>query len=147
MKLTDEILVNIERKNRTYKKYDGKGLYVEIPASGNLRWRLRYTVMGKADTSVSLGIYPTVSIDDARAKACEILEWLAAGIDPLEYLKSTQPKQEVNKEAKIKVAKIKKESRIDSLELRIAELEERLCVVRETIKDILYAPTPLKDVS
>lgn len=61
----------------------GRGLYL-LPAensTGRRWWRLDYTLEGKRKT-LSLGVYPDVSVDDAGDAAGAIRVQLADGIDP-----------------------------------------------------------------
>lgn len=44
---------------------DAKGLTVEIPTAGALRWRLRYRFAGKAKM-LCLGRYPDLKLTDTR---------------------------------------------------------------------------------
>lgn len=79
--LTDEELLTCPRKPKTYKLFDGHGLFVEVPPKGNLRWRWRYT-FDKKDKKLSVGIYPETSIHAARIKRDELARILQTGVDP-----------------------------------------------------------------
>lgn len=79
--LTDEILLTSPRKTKLYKLFDGDGLFIEKPATGNMRWRFRYTFQGR-DKKLSVGIYPETSIMDARMKADQLRALIKDGIDP-----------------------------------------------------------------
>ena len=57
------------------------GLSIEVPLSGNLRWRFRYRIAGKLKM-LSLGTYPAVTIADARKRLHAMREQVAQGIDP-----------------------------------------------------------------
>src|SRR3569623_3388412 len=52
--------------NKLRKLADGGGLYLWVHADGRKNWRLRYYMAGKEKT-LSLGVYPKVSLKDARA--------------------------------------------------------------------------------
>lgn len=60
---------------------DGGGLYLLPGTSGRHGWRLDYRHLGKRNT-LSMGVYPDVSLADARAKRDEARKLVAAGIDP-----------------------------------------------------------------
>lgn len=81
MRLTDEDLLTAPYKAKPYKIYDGRGLLAEIPTSGHIRWRLKYRFGGK-EKKLSLGVYPTVSIEQARARCEQMRDILEKGIDP-----------------------------------------------------------------
>ena len=49
---------------------DGRGLWLRIRGNGAKSWALRYTFRGKAHT-MSLGTYPEVTLEAARARALE----------------------------------------------------------------------------
>src|SRR3569832_2956925 len=50
---------------RVRKLADGRGLYLWVHADGQKYWRLRYWLAGK-EKSLSLGVYPEVSLKEAR---------------------------------------------------------------------------------
>lgn len=50
------------------KLYDGNGLFLWVYEDGRKYWRLRYRIHGK-EKSISLGVYPDVSLSEAREKA------------------------------------------------------------------------------
>jgi integrase len=79
---------------------DGSGLYLSIVKAGSASWLFRYMVAGKAHT-IGLGGYPKVSLKFARAKAQEVRDSLAQGIDP------SLAKKEVARQQKIAMAKAK----------------------------------------
>jgi hypothetical protein len=60
---------------------DGGGLYLSLTKAGSASWLFRYMVAGKAH-AIGLGGYPKVSLKFARAKAQEVRDSLAQGIDP-----------------------------------------------------------------
>ncbi len=66
---------------KMYKLFDGGGLYLEVPVKQSKRWRIKYRFDGKEKT-LSLGIYPNVSLKSARTKREKIKQLLDTGIDP-----------------------------------------------------------------
>nr|WP_257721629.1 tyrosine-type recombinase/integrase [Desulfomicrobium orale] len=56
---------------------------MEIPPSGSKRWRLKYRIGGR-EKLLSLGLYPDVSLKQARERRDEARKLLAAGIDPIQ---------------------------------------------------------------
>lgn len=74
------------------KHSDGGGLYLHVTASGKY-WRMNYRMDGKQKT-LALGIYPVVSLKEARAGRDKAKELLAKGVDP------STAKQEAKEAAK-----------------------------------------------
>jgi integrase len=82
MPLTSQQLKNIRSDaTRTLKLFDGGGLYLEVTPSGSRRWRLKYRFAGK-EKLISFGLYPLVSLKDARQKRDDAKRLLNNGIDP-----------------------------------------------------------------
>jgi integrase len=81
MPLNDTAIKNAKKREKPYKLSDGSGLHVLIDAKGSKYWRLAYRFLGKQKT-LALGIYPTVTLADARAARDEAKKWLAKGLDP-----------------------------------------------------------------
>lgn len=67
MPLTDVTLRNAKPSDKPVRMFDGGGLYVEIAPSGGKLWRLKYRFDGKREAAV-LGVYPDVSLKDARER-------------------------------------------------------------------------------
>lgn len=82
MKLTDKAVQAAKpKKDKPYKLFDGGGLYLEVLPSGSKSWRLKYRVDGK-EKRVAFGLYPVVSLKDARERAFEAKKLLVDGADP-----------------------------------------------------------------
>lgn len=81
MKLTARQVDTSKTKDKPYKLSDGGGLYLLVNPNGARYWRLKYRVAGK-EKSLALGVYPDVSLADARQKRAEAKKVLAAGGDP-----------------------------------------------------------------
>lgn len=64
-----------------HKLSDGDGLYLWVYQDGRKYWRMRYWQAGK-EKSLSLGVYPKISLSDARKKRDELRRLLQAGLDP-----------------------------------------------------------------
>lgn len=62
------------------KHTDGQGMYLLVKASGKY-WRMDYTHLAKRKT-LSMGVYPAVSLAKARDRRNEARKLLADGIDP-----------------------------------------------------------------
>ena len=89
MALTDTYVKNIKPgTGAAGKKHtDGLGLYLHVKAAGKY-WRMSYRFTGKQKT-LSLGVYPAVSLLKARQKRDKARELLADGIDPAQQSKRT----------------------------------------------------------
>ncbi len=81
MPLTDAKIKGLRPASTLFRVLDEKGLCIEVPPSGALRWRMRYR-FGQREQMLSLGTYPEVSLKQARARRDEIRQQIAAGIDP-----------------------------------------------------------------
>ncbi len=71
------------------KYSDGQGLQLHAFANGGKYWRMAYRFEGKQKT-LSIGIYPEVSLAEARSKREDAKRILRQGIDPMEAKKETQ---------------------------------------------------------
>jgi integrase len=60
---------------------DGQGLYLWVYADGSKYWRMRYWV-NKKEKGLSLGVYPAISLADARKRRDELQDQIAKGVDP-----------------------------------------------------------------
>jgi integrase len=74
-------------KSKPYKITDGGGLYVLVKAKGKY-WRYNYRFAGKRKT-LALGVYPDISLAEARKRHQKAREQLADGIDPIDAKKLT----------------------------------------------------------
>lgn len=70
------------------KLHDGDGLYLWVYRDGRKYWRFRYWDAGK-EKSLSAGVYPKVSLSDARKKRDEFHQQLQANLDPSAERKAT----------------------------------------------------------
>ena len=60
---------------------DAKGMYLEVTAAGGKYWRMKYRHGGK-ENRLALGVYPSVSLAQARKACDQAREALAEGNDP-----------------------------------------------------------------
>lgn len=89
---------NAKPKERNYKLSDGKGLYLIVSTNGGKWWRLDYAIQGKRKT-LSLGTYPTVTLEAVREEALRLKRLIHQGIDPLEERK--QSKEQIIEDTKL----------------------------------------------
>src|SRR4249920_3370345 len=81
MPLRDVSVRKAKAGSRPQKLSDGGGLHVLIQPTGSKLWRLAYRFAGKQKT-LALGVYPTVSLEEARRHRDEAKKLLARSIDP-----------------------------------------------------------------
>lgn len=87
MPLTDTAVRSTKPRERAFKLFDERGLYLEISPAGGKWWRLKYRYNGK-EKRLSLGVYPDVSLKEARERRDTARKLLADGIDPSENRKA-----------------------------------------------------------
>ncbi|AXK39970.1 tyrosine-type recombinase/integrase [Crenobacter cavernae] len=90
MPLTDTTCKNAKPKpdGKPAKFADEKGMYLLVSQTGKY-WRMDYRFADKRKT-LALGVYPEVSLKDAREKRDEARRLLAKGIDPGEHRKQAK---------------------------------------------------------
>jgi hypothetical protein len=79
--LTDLAVRKAAPRDKSYKLSDGGGLYLLVTTTGHRYWRMDYRYADKRATA-ALGVYPMVSMAEARAKRLEIKKQIAEGINP-----------------------------------------------------------------
>lgn len=79
--LSDVTVRNAKAKETPYKLADERGLYLFVKPEGGRYWRMNYRFDGRQKT-LALGVYPDVSLKDARDRRDEARRLLANGADP-----------------------------------------------------------------
>jgi len=79
--LPDTLIRKATKPDKPTKLMDGRGLFMLLASSGGRWWRFRYTFAAK-EKLLSFGIYPDVSLKDAREARDDARKLLARGIDP-----------------------------------------------------------------
>jgi len=87
MPLTDTAVRNAKPGEKPRKLADEKGMYLEVAPAGGKWWRLKYRIGGK-EKRLSLGVYPDISLKDARDRRDEARRLIAQGVDPSENRKA-----------------------------------------------------------
>lgn len=80
-KLTDRAIRVLKPREKSYRVFDGGGLYLEVMPSGRRYWRLKYRFAGK-ERLLALGVFPDVSLSAARSGREAAKAKLRAGEDP-----------------------------------------------------------------
>ena len=83
MKLTTIACTTAKPKEKPYKMADGGGLYLLVNPNGSKYWRLKYRHLGK-EKVLALGIFPLVSLADAREKRNDAKKLVMTHTDPSE---------------------------------------------------------------
>lgn len=86
MPLTDTSIRNAKPGAKPIKLFDERGLFLLVTPTGGKWWRLRYMFDGK-EKLLSLGVYPDVSLKDARERRDEARKLVANGVNPSENRK------------------------------------------------------------
>ena len=94
MALTNIAINKASPKNKPYRLYDEKSLYLEVTPAGGKLWRLKYRFGGK-EKRLAMGAYPEISLKAARAARDEAKALLANNIDPSEFKKSKKLTQKL----------------------------------------------------
>ena len=81
MSLSDAKVRNAKPGANSYKFSDGDGLFLLVTPPGSKYWRLKYFYAGK-EKLLALGVYPEVSLTDARERRNQARKAIAAGNDP-----------------------------------------------------------------
>jgi len=91
MPLTEVKIKNSKTKEKSYKLYDGGGLYLHMLHSGGRVWRYKYTFNQKV-TLFTIGKYPAISLKVARERRSETYGLLKKDIDPAQAKKDRKTK-------------------------------------------------------
>lgn len=81
MKLTATECKNAKPKDKPYKLADGGGMFLLIQPNGARYWRLKYRYAGK-EKLLALGVFPEISLSEARQKRDAARKLLDGGEDP-----------------------------------------------------------------
>ena len=85
--LTDASIKNAKPKEKAYKLTDGEGMFLLLNPNGSRWWRFNYRIGGK-HKQISFGVYPEVTLKEAREKRDEARKMLRDGIDPSQAKKA-----------------------------------------------------------
>lgn len=87
MALTDVKVRNAKPTDKPVKLTDGNGMHLLVQPSGSKYWRLQYRFSGK-QKMLALGVYPEVSLSEARRRREEARQLIANNVDPGEKRKT-----------------------------------------------------------
>lgn len=89
MALTDTAIRNTKPADKPLKLTDERGLYLLLKPNGSRWWRFDYRYGDKRKT-LSMGVYPDVSLKEARNRRDEARKLLASDVDPGENRKAVK---------------------------------------------------------
>jgi len=92
--LTDTAIRKARPADKPQKLSDGGGMYLLLKPDGGRYWRMDYRHGGKRKT-LALGVYPTVTLADARQRREDARRLLANDTDPGEVRKAEKVAQAV----------------------------------------------------
>ncbi|MFP3456505.1 integrase arm-type DNA-binding domain-containing protein [Psychrobacter sp. SIMBA_152] len=94
--LTDTQVKQAKTQDKAYKLADGGGMYLYITKLGAKSWRMNYVrPITKKHATMTLGLYPDVTLAQARQQRSEIRALLAKGIDPQQQKIDDEREQEL----------------------------------------------------
>jgi len=82
MALSSLAVTRAKPRDKAYKLADGHGLYLLVTPRGGRYWRMNYRFNGSAKT-MAMGVFPLVTLAEAREKREEARKLLASGSDPI----------------------------------------------------------------
>lgn len=93
--LTDTEIKKAKPKEKEYYLSDGQGLQLRIRPNGSKSWLFNYTSPTKQKrTNLGLGMYPALSLKNARDQAMKARELVVQNIDPKDHREQLKAKQE-----------------------------------------------------
>jgi integrase len=105
-KLTEITIRQAKPKLKQYKLFDGGGMFLLVHPNGSKYWRMKFNFEGKSK-SASFGIWPDISLKEARGKRYEAKKKLNDGINPIEE-KRKERQDNLDRANKFRLEEIKK---------------------------------------
>lgn len=93
-KLTATAVTKAKARPKQYKLADSGGMYLLVMPSGSKYWRYDYSFNKKRNT-LALGIFPDISLADARKAHQKAREVLASGQDPSDLKKTKKLERDI----------------------------------------------------
>ena len=89
MKLSETKVRNAKGKEKQYKLGDSGGLYLLVMPNSRKYWRMKYHFLNK-EYHLALGVYPLITLAEARDLCFEARKLKAKGINPQEHKRQEQ---------------------------------------------------------
>lgn len=101
--LTAKSIEAAQPQDKPYKLTDSMtpGLFLLVHPNGSKYWRFRYW-MGKKERLRAIGVYPLISLKEARKRATESRLLIAQGIDPMDLARKEKAIDALNAIASFK---------------------------------------------
>ncbi|MBR3665216.1 MAG: integrase arm-type DNA-binding domain-containing protein [Desulfovibrio sp.] len=103
--LSDKQIKALVPKEKTYITSDGYGMYLEVTPKGSKRWRMKYRFGGK-ENRLSFGLYPDVTLAQAREKCQEVRKMISEGTDPSQARKDAKAQAKAEAERQGRTLKL-----------------------------------------
>ncbi|PIZ31902.1 MAG: integrase [Alphaproteobacteria bacterium CG_4_10_14_0_8_um_filter_53_9] len=87
MHLNELKVKNAKPQEKLYRLFDGRGLYLEVNPKGGKYWRFKYRFEDR-ERRMGFGVYPDISLSQARERREEARKLVANGVDPAEIKKA-----------------------------------------------------------
>lgn len=94
MALTELEIKKSKSTEKPYKMADSGGLFLLVHPNGGKYWRLAYRFAGKQKT-LSVGVYPDVTLAEARERREQARKLLANDVDPSEVKRIEKQQREI----------------------------------------------------
>jgi integrase len=95
MPLTVLQIAALQPLDKSYRKADEKGLYLEVFPNGSKLWRFKYRIGGK-EKRLALGAYPETTLIEARERRDTHRKQVKDGIDPAREKRLDRLERKVN---------------------------------------------------
>ena len=95
--LTELSIKQAKPQDKQYKLTDGEGMYLRVYPNGSKYWQLQFWLDGKQKI-LSFGVWPNISLKEARDKRFEAKKIIQEGINPIEKKKDILKSQHLIQE-------------------------------------------------
>jgi len=134
--LTNDDIENAKPREKDYKIYDAKGLYVLITKSGGKLFRLKYR-FNKVEKTLVIGSAEVVSLEEARQRVIQARNYISKGIDP-SIAKKEAKNMNLYSPIKILRSQLKHlEEMQESLKSKKREIEDQLDSVNYDLNEVV----------
>lgn len=112
MKLTETTADKAEPREKPYTLTDGHGLFLLVHPRGGKWWRQNYRFGGKRKT-LALGVYPDISLADARMAREEARRLVRQGVDPANVKREAKARQRAERLADKSASRVRVVAALD----------------------------------